>query len=113
MRNMKTKVSSSRTPIIFILIIGIAAIGIGILIYDAIASKNAIPAITSQDDVPRVTVEDAYQAFSLGEAVLVDTRSLEAYQQGHAVGAISLPVAEVENRLGELDPAQWYITYCT
>ena len=110
---MKTKVSSSRAPIILVLIIGLTAIGIGILIYDAIASKNDIPAISSQDDVPRVAVEDAYQAFSRGEAVLVDTRSLEAYQQGHAAGAISLPVAEVENRFSELDPEQWYITYCT
>jgi 3-mercaptopyruvate sulfurtransferase SseA len=110
---MKTKVRSTQAPIILILIIGLAAIGIGILIYDAIASKNAAPAITSQDDVPRVAVEDAYQAVSRGEAVLVDTRSLEAYQQGHAAGAISLPVEEVEARLGELDPAQWYITYCT
>jgi 3-mercaptopyruvate sulfurtransferase SseA len=110
---VKTKVKSSQVSIILILIIGLAAIGIAILIYDAIVAKNDVPAITSQDDVPRVAVEDAYQAFSRGEAVLVDTRSLEAYQQGHAAGAISLPMADVENRFSELDPAQWYITYCT
>ena len=69
--------------------------------------------ITNQDEIPRVTAEEAYQAVQNGEAVLVDTRTESEFQSDHASGAISLPVNQVEARLGELDPDTWYITYCT
>ncbi|MFN2304098.1 MAG: rhodanese-like domain-containing protein, partial [Anaerolineales bacterium] len=48
-----------------------------------------------------------------GEAVLLDTRTTPQYQTQHAAGALSFPVSEAETRLSELDPDQWYITYCT
>lgn len=69
--------------------------------------------ITNQDDIPRVTAEEAYQAVLDGEAVLVDSRSEVVYQSGHAAGAVSIPVEQTESRIGELDPDTWYITYCT
>jgi hypothetical protein len=67
----------------------------------------------SQDEIPRMTVSEAYEAVMNGEAILVDTRSEAQYQAQRAIGAISLPIDQVEFRLGELDPEQWYITYCT
>ncbi len=69
--------------------------------------------ISDQNDIPRVTAEEAYQAFLDGEAVLVDTRSELVYQSSHITSAINLPIDKVEDRLGELDPDTWYITYCT
>lgn len=69
--------------------------------------------ITNQDDIPRVTAAEAYEALTNGEAVLVDTRSEVVFQAGHAAGAINIPLDQVEARLGELDPDTWYITYCT
>jgi 3-mercaptopyruvate sulfurtransferase SseA len=69
--------------------------------------------ITNQDDIPRATAAEAYEAVSNGEAVLVDTRSQAVFQSGHAAGAINIPVDQVEVLLGELDPDTWYITYCT
>lgn len=110
---MRSKSTSKRIPVVLLLISVLVIIGIGILIIDAIVTHNSPLAVKSQDDVPRVSVEDAYRAVVEGEAVLVDNRSLEAYQQSRAAGAISMPVEEVESRLGELDPVQWYITYCT
>jgi len=110
---MRSKTASKRIPVVLLLIGALVVVGIGILVINAIVTLNSPLAVNSQDDVPRVSVEDAYRAVMEGEALLVDTRSLESYQQGHAAGAISLPVEEVEARLGELDPAQWYITYCT
>lgn len=110
---MRSKTASKRIPVVLLLISALVVIGIGILIINAIVTQNSPLVVRSQDDVPRVSVEEAYLAVVEGEAVLVDTRSLEAYQQGHAAGAISLPVDEVEPRLGELDPSRWYITYCT
>jgi hypothetical protein len=69
--------------------------------------------ITNQDQVPRVTVDEAYEAMVSGEAVLVDTRSEAQFASSRAAGAINIPIDQVELRLGELDPDTWFITYCT
>jgi 3-mercaptopyruvate sulfurtransferase SseA len=69
----------------------------------------------TEADVPRVGVKEAKLAFDNGTAVIVDVRSAEAYAAGHVVGAISIPLAEIENNIGNLSlkKDQWIITYCT
>ena len=69
----------------------------------------------TEADVPRVTVEEAKLAFDNGEAVIVDVRSAESYAEGHAAGAISIPLDEFENNIDNLplEKDQWIITYCT
>jgi len=69
--------------------------------------------VTNQDDVLRVTAKEAYEAQLEGAAVIVDTRSEDQYTQGHIAGAINIPLDQLENRINELDPDTWYITYCT
>lgn len=45
--------------------------------------------------------------------VLVDSRSREAWEQGHVPGAVHLPGAEIPERAAaELDPAVPVVTYC-
>jgi rhodanese-related sulfurtransferase len=69
----------------------------------------------TEADVPRVTVEEAKSAFDSGKAIIVDVRSAEAYAEGHAAGAISIPLSEFENNINNLplDKDQWIIPYCT
>lgn len=69
----------------------------------------------TEDAVPRVTVEEAKSALDSGKAVLVDVRSVEAYAESHAVGAISIPLSQFEVNIEKLslDKDQWIITYCT
>ena len=69
----------------------------------------------TEADVPRISVEDAKAALDSGEAIIVDVRSAESYAAGHAAGAISIPLSEIEaNPTGlGLDKEQWIITYCT
>lgn len=64
-------------------------------------------------EIPRVSLDDAQAALDAGTAVAVDVRSAEAYQDRHIAGAINIPLAELGSRLGELETAQWIITYCT
>ena len=69
----------------------------------------------TEDAVPRVTVEDAKSALDRGKAVLVDVRSVDAYADGHAAGAMSIPLSQFETGIENLslDKDQWIITYCT
>lgn len=67
----------------------------------------------TQDDIPRLTAEEAYQAVMDGEAVLVDTRSESQFEAQHAAGAINVPLDQIDSYLVELDKNTWYITYCT
>lgn len=87
----------------------------GLILADSIRqARIANPGeISDQDDIPRVTPEEAYQAALNGEAVLVDTRSESQFQAQHAAGAISVPVDQAESLVSGLDPEAWYITYCT
>ena len=64
-------------------------------------------------EIPRVSLKDSKSAYDAGTTVFVDVRSAEAYQGGRITGAINIPLAKLESRLGELDKAQWIITYCT
>lgn len=62
---------------------------------------------------PRINGEDARKALASGEALLVDVRGKESYDIEHAKGAISLPLSELPNRMGELPKDKKIITYCT
>ena len=64
-------------------------------------------------EISRVSLDDAKTALDGGTAIIVDVRSAEAYQASHIAGAVNIPFAEFETRLGELDKTQWIITYCT
>ena len=64
-------------------------------------------------EIPRVSLEEAKAAFDDGSAVFVDVRITDAYDASHVAGAINLPLAQISQRLGELDQVRWIITYCT
>ncbi len=66
-----------------------------------------------ESEIPRTSLEEAYTAYQEGAAVFVDVRAASSYDSAHIPGALSIPVNEIENRLGELDPGDWIITYCT
>ncbi|HJR80103.1 MAG TPA: rhodanese-like domain-containing protein [Anaerolineales bacterium] len=76
-------------------------------------SRGDLP--QTEAEVPRVTVEEAKVALDSGEAIVVDVRSAEAYEVSHIVGAIHIPLGEIEaNPTGfDLDTDRWIITYCT
>lgn len=64
-------------------------------------------------EVDRVSLEEARSAFEAGTAVFVDVRDPSSYAAGHIPDARSIPLASIEQRLDELDPQAWIITYCT
>jgi 3-mercaptopyruvate sulfurtransferase SseA len=64
-------------------------------------------------EIPRATLDEAKAAVDAGTAILVDVRDAGSFAESHIPGALSVPLAELEQRLGELDRSQWIITYCT
>ena len=77
------------------------------------STPNNLP--LSEAEVERVPPDVAWAAVQSGAAIIVDVRSVEAYAESHIKGAISLPLAEIENNTTglKLDKEQWIITYCT
>jgi 3-mercaptopyruvate sulfurtransferase SseA len=79
----------------------------------AAAPAEKAPAAATQETARRIPVAEARQALAKGKAVLVDVRSKEAYEGSHAQGAISIPLADIGSRAGELPKNKLIITYCT
>ena len=67
----------------------------------------------SYPEIQRVSLEDAKAALDAHKAVFVDVRSANSYAESHVPGALSMPLVDLENRLGELNSTDWIITYCT
>lgn len=87
----------------------------------ATAPRAAAPvqsAPTASADIPypeiaRVSLGNAKAAYDLKQAVFLDVRDAGSYADSHIPGAISIPLADLETRLGELNKTAWIITYCT
>jgi hypothetical protein len=80
------------------------------------ATPTASPGIQVEGPYPevlRVSPQDAKAALDLGSATFVDVRGDAVYAIGHIPGALSIPLADIETRLTELDQDKWIITYCT
>ena len=64
-------------------------------------------------DVPRIGVQESQTKQGRGQAILVDVRSTESFQKSHAAGAVSIPEAEIGDRMNELPRDKEIILYCT
>ena len=68
--------------------------------------------VRSQDHL-RVSLDEAKKHYDAGTAIFLDVRGVEEYRSAHVPGALSIPLAEIEARSGELSPEARIITYCT
>lgn len=75
--------------------------------------ESGAPAIEAPGVVQRITLEESKAAFDDNAAVFLDVRSETSFAVSHIPGALSIPLADLETRLAELDPDLWIITYCT
>jgi 3-mercaptopyruvate sulfurtransferase SseA len=119
-KTQRNRVKSS-VPLFF------AAAGLALLVFAASqflfqspqsleAAKTPEPQHSVEETFPeisRASLADSKAALDSRKAVFVDVRDVSAYAEAHIPGALSIPLAELETRLNELDPNQWIITYCT
>ena len=57
-------------------------------------------------------VRDLIAGMPLDDYVLLDVRQPKEYKRGHLAGAVLIPVAELPERIHELDPQKTTIVYC-
>jgi hypothetical protein len=62
-------------------------------------------------DVPRISLQDAWDRLEQDQAILVDVRSRASFDKVHAAGALSLPEEEVGALLDELPREKDWILY--
>ena len=60
---------------------------------------------------PAEKIRESLNQKNQEEYNLVDVRQPKEYEQGHLPGAQLIPVGELPNRLGELDPTKPTIVY--
>ena len=93
-------IERSRRAVVLAGFVGPWILGCGISVRDTGEGSNVSRAINaapkSDDEVTRVTALDAFKRVQAGKAILYDTRGAEYFAAGHAQGAISLPVADIE-----------------
>lgn len=102
-------------------VVAVAAIGFVLLNGAQQGSSAALTVptapVANQDipypDVARVSPEQAHISAMSGDAVIVDVRGQEFYDQGHARGAVSIPLEELPARMGELPKDKAILLYCT
>jgi NADPH-dependent 2,4-dienoyl-CoA reductase/sulfur reductase-like enzyme/rhodanese-related sulfurtransferase len=76
--------------------------------YTGMALDNALT-----DAAPLITPAELDERRKTGEVVqIVDVRAARDYAKSHIPDAVNIPLAELRERAGELDPATATVTYC-
>lgn len=71
--------------------------------------------MTASDAAPepdRISLDDAQTALDSGASVLVDVRDAKAWREGHAPGAVHVPIDELGAHLAQLPSDARVITTC-
>lgn len=63
-------------------------------------------------DTEHVSREELLRRARLGEVVVLDVRPREEYAAGHIPGAVSIPLDELADRLGDIPADQEIVAYC-
>lgn len=66
----------------------------------------------NDNEVPRISVEDAKKEIDAGRAIMVDSRASDAYMREHIAGAVNLAPGSGDDRFSELPKGKKIIVYC-
>ncbi|MFJ5708636.1 MULTISPECIES: metalloregulator ArsR/SmtB family transcription factor [unclassified Streptomyces] len=76
------------------------------------AVPAARDAYLGDDAAAEVSHEELRARVAAGGVTVLDVRPVEEYRAGHIPGALSIPVAELTDRIGELPEGEEIIVYC-
>ena len=114
----KRKRRDNSLPVLLIAVGGFVVLVLGgwlawKLVQPAAAPEPAAEQGETAQEVTRIALVDAKAAFDQKDAVFLDVRDADSFASHHIPGALSIPLSELPDRLGELDQNAWIITYCT
>ena len=113
---MPRKNRNTRRPVILLVIGFILIIGAAIIFTSEFGGNQASSAQNPSipyPEIARTNLADAKEAFDIGSMVFLDVRTAGEYAQRRIPGSINIPLDELGDRLGELDPADQFLTICT
>jgi rhodanese-related sulfurtransferase/DNA-binding transcriptional ArsR family regulator len=73
------------------------------ILHDFLVSRDVLDPVT-QDELVALASDD--------DVVIIDVRPTEEYEAGHIPGAVSIPLAELADRMGELPTDADVVAYC-
>ncbi|NUP64293.1 MAG: metalloregulator ArsR/SmtB family transcription factor [Nonomuraea sp.] len=80
------------------------------------AHQSAVPAARDaylgEDGATEVTHDELRARVAAGDVIVLDVRPAEEYRAGHIPGALSIPVTELADRIGELPEETEVVVYC-
>ena len=61
-----------------------------------------------------ICYEEAIDLYDRGQAIIIDVRDKDEYEEGHIQGAINIPVYEIDSKIGtiEKNKSNIIIVYC-
>ena len=65
-----------------------------------------------RDSLEAVSRSELVERISAGLVTVLDVRPRDEFALGHLPGALNIPLAELERRLGELSPDREVVAYC-
>ena len=68
--------------------------------------------LDGRDELEPVTLGELRRRLREGDVTVIDVRPEEEYRAGHIPGALSIPVAELKRRLGEIPKRREVVAYC-
>lgn len=68
--------------------------------------------LEQRDQMEAVPHDELVRRVKSGEVTVIDVRPAEEYRAGHLPGALSVPLQELEARLGELPKRRQVVAYC-
>jgi rhodanese-related sulfurtransferase len=68
--------------------------------------------LTKRDALEPVSLPELRRLLRAGEVTVLDVRPRAEYEAAHIAGALSIPVAELKKRLGEVPKGREVIAYC-
>ena len=66
----------------------------------------------ARDEMEPVSREELAKSNARGLVTVIDVRPVDEFALGHVSGAINVPLADLQERLPEIDPAREIVAYC-
>ena len=113
---MPRKKKQTRRPVALLLIGFLFMIG-AVALWILEPGQDRTPASQNASipfpEIARTNLNDAVSAFETGSVIFLDVRTEAEFAQSRIPGSKNIPLDELADRLGELDPQDRYLTICT